>query len=187
MAKKVYFLTGPIGSGKSTASNYLKSKGYITIDLDKLSNEILFSDVSKDFLVINFPEVTTNKSIDKQKLANIVFQNSNKLKILEDFLHPKVQEKLLEILSKNNQIVFVEISAPKKIENDLDYLVIFSDRETRIKRLIERGMNINDIKNRINSQPNDQFWLKAGYTITNIEIQQLYREIDKFLKLNNLE
>ena len=187
MAKKVYFVTGPIGSGKSTATEYLKSKGFLTIDLDIISNEILLSTRSANFLSINFPEAISKNAIDKQKLAKIVFQDSNKLKILEDFLHPKIQEKLLEILTKTDQVVFVEISAPKKIENDIDYLVIFSDLETRKNRLLSRGMSINDIENRIKSQKDDDWWLNAGYTITNKNLEQLFKDIDNFLKLNNLE
>ena len=187
MAKKVFFVTGPIGSGKSTATEYLKSKGFLTIDLDIISNEILQSTRSANFLSINFPEAISKNAIDKQKLAKIVFQDSNKLKILEDFLHPKIQEKLLEILTKTDQVVFVEISAPKKIENDIDYLVIFSDLETRKNRLLSRGMSINDIENRIKSQKDDDWWLNAGYTITNKNLEQLFKDIDNFLKLNNLE
>ena len=40
MAKKVYIITGPIGSGKSTAIEHLKNKGYKTVDLDVVSNKI---------------------------------------------------------------------------------------------------------------------------------------------------
>ena len=187
MAKKVFFVTGPIGSGKSTAVEYLKSKGFLTIDLDIISNEILLSTESENFLSSNFPEALSNYAIDKQKLANIVFQDSNKLKILEEFLHPKIQEKLLEMLTKTDQVVFVEISAPKKIESDIDYLVIFSDIETRKKRLLSRGMTINDIESRIKSQKDDDWWLNAGYTVTNKNLEQLFNDIDHFLKLNNLE
>ena len=43
MAKKVYVITGPIGSGKSTAIKYLNNKGFSTVDLDKVSNDILNS------------------------------------------------------------------------------------------------------------------------------------------------
>ena len=50
MAKKVYVITGPIGSGKSTAIKYLKNKGFSTVDLDKISNDILDSDQSIPFL-----------------------------------------------------------------------------------------------------------------------------------------
>jgi len=187
MAKKVFFVIGPIGSGKSTATEYLKSKGLLTIDLDVISNEILLSTESENFLSSNFPEALSRKVVDKQKLANIVFQDSNKLKILEEFLHPKIQEKLLKILTKTNEIVFVEISAPKKIERDVDYLVIFSDLETRKKRLLSRGMSINDIENRVKAQKDNDWWLNAGYVITNKNLKQLFKDIDNFLKLNNLE
>ena len=50
MAKKVYIITGPIGSGKSTAIKYLNDKGYKTVDLDKISNQILTSKQSINFL-----------------------------------------------------------------------------------------------------------------------------------------
>ena len=40
MAKKVYIITGPIGSGKSTAIEHLKNKGHKTVDLDVVSNKI---------------------------------------------------------------------------------------------------------------------------------------------------
>ena len=57
MAKKVYVITGPIGSVKSTAIKYLKNKGFSTVDLDKVSNDILNSDQSIAFLKEEFPEV----------------------------------------------------------------------------------------------------------------------------------
>ena len=40
MAKKVYVITGPIGSGKSTAIKYLKNKGFSTVDLDRKSTRL---------------------------------------------------------------------------------------------------------------------------------------------------
>ena len=43
MAKKVIIITGPIGSGKSSATKYLSDLGFKTIDLDMVSNNILNS------------------------------------------------------------------------------------------------------------------------------------------------
>ena len=48
-------------------------------------------------------------------------------------------------------------------------------------------MTINDIENRIKSQKDEDWWLNAGYTITNKNLEQLFNDIDYFLKLNNLE
>ena len=52
MAKKVIIVTGPIGSGKSTAIEHISNKGYPTLDLDKISNEIINSKDSIKFLDI---------------------------------------------------------------------------------------------------------------------------------------
>ncbi len=46
MNPKVYIITGPIGSGKSTVCAYLKKKGNLTVDLDIISNNILESQES---------------------------------------------------------------------------------------------------------------------------------------------
>ena len=84
MAKKVIIVTGPIGSGKSTAIEHISNKGYSTLDLDKISNEIINSKESIKFLDINFPGVIKNKKLDKASLADIVFSDNEKLKTLED-------------------------------------------------------------------------------------------------------
>ena len=82
MAKKVIIVTGPIGSGKSTAIEHISNKGYPTLDLDKISNEIINSKESIKFLDNNFPGVIKNKKLDKASLADIVFSDNEKLKTL---------------------------------------------------------------------------------------------------------
>ena len=57
MNPKVYIITGPIGSGKSTVCAYLKKKGNLTVDLDIVSNNILESQESLPFLKSNFEEL----------------------------------------------------------------------------------------------------------------------------------
>ena len=76
MAKKVIIVTGPIGSGKSTAIEHISNKGYPTLDLDKISNEIINSKESIKFLDNNFPGVIKNKKLDKASLADIVFSTN---------------------------------------------------------------------------------------------------------------
>ena len=50
MDSRVTIITGPIGSGKSTACEYLANKNFKTIDLDQISNDILQSQDSLLFL-----------------------------------------------------------------------------------------------------------------------------------------
>ena len=103
MAKKVIIITGPIGSGKSTATDYLNQLGFKTVDLDMVSNNILNSFESLSFLEKNFPTAVEKDFINKETLASIVFNDKEKLTVLENFLHPQVLTKLQEIISESKR------------------------------------------------------------------------------------
>ena len=186
MAKKVIIVTGPIGSGKSTATQYLNELGYKTIDLDKVSNNILKSSESLSFLVNYFPTAVEKNFINKDTLASIVFNDRDKLAILEDFLHPQVLTKLQEIISESEGIIFVEVSAPRNLLDDFDCLVIIAPELTRKERLKKRGMEIQDIENRITSQKDEEWWTSLGTVLYNRDLNNLHSEIDKYLNINNL-
>ncbi|MAE33486.1 MAG: dephospho-CoA kinase [Actinobacteria bacterium] len=185
MAKKVYIITGPIGSGKSTAIKYLNDKGYKTVDLDKISNQILTSKQSINFLKEEFPTSLVNNVIDRELLAKIVFKNKDKLMILENYLHPKVLHELQNIIQNTNEELFIEVSAPKNIYKDFDCIVIFSDEETRIRRLLNRGMDNEDILNRMANQKDDEWWKSLGLVIHNKDFNDLQIELDNLLNHNS--
>ena len=185
MAKKVYVITGPIGSGKSTAIKYLKNKGFCTVDLDKVSNNILNSDQSITFLKEEFPQALVKNGVDRAILADIVFKNKDKLTILENYLHPKVLYELQEKIQRTVDELFVEVSAPKNIYKDFDCIVIYSQVDTRIKRLQERGMNYEDIQNRIANQKDDDWWKNLGIVIQNDNLNDLHFNLDKILNQNS--
>ena len=185
MAKKVYIITGPIGSGKSTAIKYLKNKGFSTVDLDKVSNDILNSDESIAFLKEEFPQVLAHDGVNKAILADIVFKNTDKLTTLENYLHPKVLLELQNIIQNTKDDLFVEVSAPKNIYKDFDCIVIYSQTETRIKRLQERGMDYEDIQNRMANQKDDDWWKNLGIVIQNDNLNDLYFNLDKVINKNS--
>ena len=180
MDKKTIVITGPIGSGKSEVLSIIKKLGYNTVDLDLVSGNILLSNESKDFLYKNFPSSLVNGEVSTENIAEIVFTDKSKLAILESFLHPKVLIKLNEII-KENDITFVEVSAPKNLHNDFHTIVIWASEEDRVKRLINRGMEINDIKNRIKSQPADEWWHSIGDLIINNDLDQLEIDINNYI------
>jgi len=184
MEKKAIIVTGPIGSGKSTVLSIIRKLGFNTVDLDVISETILTSDKSKEFMIENFPTSIINKKISKKIIAEIVFNDRLQLEKLEQFLHPKIMKNLDEIINKNNDITFVEVSAPKKIHKDFKTLVIWSSENDRVERLKNRNMEIEDIKNRMNFQPNDDWWLSIGTVIKNDNLKQLEGEIKNFLENN---
>ena len=186
MAKKVIIITGPIGSGKSTATHYLNQLGFKTVDLDMVSNNILNSFESLSFLEKNFPTAVEKDSINKETLASIVFNDKEKLTILENFLHPQVLTKLQEIISETEGVVFVEVSAPRNLKDDFDCLVLIAPEDTRKDRLKKRGMKIHDIENRINSQKDEEWWISLGTVLHNQDLNNLYSEIDQYLNINNI-
>ncbi len=181
MDKKVIVITGPIGSGKSEVLSIINRLGYKTVDLDVVSGDILLSEESKDFVSKNFPSSLVNGNVSKENIAEVVFSDKTKLEILEKYLHPKVLIKLNEIIQKNDDLTFVEVSAPKNIHKELFTIVIWSPEEERVKRLIDRGMEINDIKNRIKSQPNDDWWHSIGLVIINNDLVQLENDIKNII------
>ncbi len=182
MDKKVYVVTGPIGSGKSTAIHYLKNKGFKTVDLDEVSNNILTSKQSVNFLKEEFPKALVNDVVDRSLLAQIVFNNKDKLLILENYLHPKVFYELQNIIQNTDDDLFVEVSAPKNIYKDFDCIVIFADAETRMKRLLERGMDYEDIINRMGNQKDDNWWKNLGFVIQNNDLNEMQIKLDKLFE-----
>ena len=185
MAKKVYVITGPIGSGKSTAIKYLKNKGFSTVDLDKVSNDILNSEESITFLKEEFPKAIVKDEVNREILADIVFKNKEKLTILENYLHPKVLYELQKIIQRTEDELFVEVSAPKNIYKDFDCIVIYCQANTRIKRLQERGMDYEDIQNRMANQKDDDWWKNLGIVIQNDDLNDLHLNLDKIINQNS--
>ena len=185
MAKKVYIITGPIGSGKSTAIKYLKNKGFNTVDLDKVANDILNTDESIAFLKAEFPQALVSDNVNRAILADIVFKNKDKLTILENYLHPKVLLELQEMIKNTESELFVEVSAPKNLYKDFDCIVIYSQVDTRIKRLQERGMNYEDIRNRMANQKEDDWWKNLGTVILNDNLNDLHLNLDKIIIQNS--
>ena len=183
MDNKAIIITGPIGSGKSTALSIIKKLGYNTIDLDEVSGAILRSDESIEFLSKNFPTTIVDNEVSRKKIADIVFNDKFQLEKLENFLHPKIMNNLNEIINKNEGITFVEVSAPKNIYKDFQTIVIWSPEEQRIKRLQTRGMELEDIINRIKSQPKDDWWFSIGNVIKNDNLNILENDINALLKI----
>ena len=181
MESRVTIITGPIGSGKSTACEYLANKNFKTIDLDLVSKKILQSQESLPFLKEEFSNCLKGNNLDRQLLANIVFTNSEKLTLLENFLHPLVTEQVLAVIQETKEYLFIEASAPKNISKLYPTIVIFSDEQTRRNRLIKRGMSLKDIDNRIKTQQDESWWRSLGLVVENISVRELHEQLDNFL------
>ena len=92
---KVIGLTGGIGSGKSTVSQFLQELGAVVLDADKVGHEAYLPGTETwQELVAAFGEeiLTPDGNIDRKKLGGIVFSNPESLKRLNQIVHPRMFE-----------------------------------------------------------------------------------------------
>ncbi|MBR7105532.1 MAG: dephospho-CoA kinase [Opitutales bacterium] len=152
-------LTGAMGCGKSATRQAFEMAGTKVLDADKLAHFVLENDstVIKSVKALLGDDTYENGKPNRQKIAQAVFSDSKKLQALEEIIHPAI-EKIWTSAMQDNQIVVVEIPLlfEKKLEKHFDICVsVFCSEALRVKRLIQRGMNLQEILKR------DAFQLSA--------------------------
>lgn len=88
-------MTGGIGCGKSKVAEIFESLGFYTIDSDISSRKVMeINEPAYNQIVSYFGEdiLDEYKNIIRKKLGSIVFNNKEKLKILENIVHPAIYE-----------------------------------------------------------------------------------------------
>ncbi|MGM0413720.1 MAG: dephospho-CoA kinase [Bacillota bacterium] len=141
-------LTGGIATGKTTAANILKDFGAEIVDADKIAHKIMEPDGPAYSDVVQFfgnNILNDDGSINRNKLGEIVFSNSELRQKLEKITHPIIIKEIEKRLENDNNIVLV---APLLFEVGLERLVdvvwvIYCSRLTQIKRLKNRD-NLDD-------------------------------------------
>lgn len=139
-------LTGSPGSGKSTVARLFSEKGVIFLSADEEARKILLSHSLHNSLIEIFGNEILEKdgSISRTKIAEIVFNNPEKLAALNQIIHPEVHRRYKEFCMKlkKNDILLYEIPLLFETgrESDFDLTICVSAPiETRIKRTKERS------------------------------------------------
>ncbi|MDZ7763459.1 MAG: dephospho-CoA kinase [Melioribacteraceae bacterium] len=150
MPKKLKIaVTGGIGSGKSTVCDIFRSHGYPVLNADQISKEILStSQKVKEKIISHFGKDSfENDKPNKEYLADKVFNNQEKLKVLNSILHPPTIEKISNEMQKfliTKKIVFVEAALiyEANMEDMFNHvLMVASPESNRIER-IKRGTEL---------------------------------------------
>jgi dephospho-CoA kinase len=182
-------LTGGIGSGKSTAARMFADLGAIVIDADAIAKEVLEpGQVGYELVINNFGEEILDSSgtIDRVILAGKVFENSTKLKELEEIVHPAVANKVAQIresLPASSTIIYdTPLLIEKSLQHQFDQVIVVLAPDTlRTQRLLARGLAQNDIIARMDNQATDQQRREiANYVIDNSStLVELREEVQK--------
>jgi dephospho-CoA kinase len=152
-------LTGGIGSGKSTVAELLSSYGAVIIDADVLAREAVQPGTPGLARVVEEfgPElVAADGTLDRQRLAVLVFGNPERLAALNAIVHPYVRQRSEELTATASDDAVVVQVIPLLVENgltDFDVVVVVdASLETQLRRLAERGMDEADARARIAAQ-----------------------------------
>ncbi len=169
-------ITGGSGSGKTTVSQMLSKNGVDMIDCDLVARKIVepgemaLTEI-KDFFGSEY--IKPDGSLDRKKLAALVFSSSEKLEKLNEITH-KYVEKYINLYIANSKSDIIGIDAAALIESGIykkcDFLLsVLADKNVRIERIMKRDSLFKaDALMRINAQKCDEFYIeKSDYIVYN--------------------
>ena len=188
---RIVGLTGGIGSGKTTIANHFKTLGipvYIADDEARkiMQTPVVINAIKERFGTTLFDEEILNRS----KLAEIVFNEPEKLQQLNAIIHPAVKRHFKNWLLKQQAFPIVVYEAAILFESgnykDFDVIIsVIAPVESRIQRVMERDKTSREqVLARIKSQWTDEQRIsKSDYVIENIEIENAKRETEDIPKI----
>ena len=153
-------LTGNIGSGKSTVAKLFRKSKIPTIDTDRLARWAVHpgSPTSKKLQKIFGTKYFRRSDgvLLRKKLAQLVFKDPKALQKLNSIVHPEVKRLLkcqLNTLNKKKSPIVV-IETPLLFETGLQkkydiICLVESSRKVQIKRLLKKGVSLEEIKDRL--------------------------------------
>ena len=199
---KVIGLTGGIGSGKSTVSQFLAELGAVILNADEIGHEAFKPDTEiwrKVVTAFGRQIVTPDGNIDRKKLGNIVFGNPESLSRLNQIMHPwmyaQVKAQLEEYRRQGARVVVLE--APLLLEAGWTPLVdevwvTTAPEATVLKRLEEcGGMSQAESLARIRSQLSTEERVRHADVVINTdcgldELKAKVTELWQWLELDTL-
>jgi dephospho-CoA kinase len=182
-------VTGGIGSGKSTICKIFEALDIKIFYADTEAKNLLDTHEVIEFYIKEFgPVVFTNKQLDKQKIAQLIFSNPSALHKVNSFIHPKVNSRFNDWCLKFQSEPYIIKEAALLFETgaylQLDYnILIVAPMELKITRTAKRDVIPRDqILERANSQWNDEKKIPLANAIVSNDNNELL--IPQVLKLD---
>lgn len=192
--KRLIGLTGGIATGKSTVSNYLaKTHSLPILDADIYAREAtaLGSPILTKIQARYGQEILdSNGELNRAKLGDLIFTNSQEKQWLESQIHPFVRQKFDSNLQQLEQPIII-LSIPLLFEANLTSLVteiwvVYCSTAQQISRLISRnGLTLEQARDRLQNQwPLSEKIKKADVLLDNRkDLSFLYKQIEEVLSL----
>lgn len=174
-------ITGGIGTGKSTVLKMLKDRYLFHIfEADKMGHEVMKPGTKVHDNIVEYfgyQILKPDEFIDREKLGEIVFGDSEKLRYLNSLIHPAVMNEIkerIERIKKTEEDANFVVEAALLFETGFDSICdqvwyVYADSQTRRKRLKEeRGLSDEKIDNIIAQQlDEEEFKERADVVLDN--------------------
>lgn len=192
---KVIGLTGGIASGKSTASRYFTQNGIPVLDADMMAREVVLPgmpalrEIAKAF---GESMLLITGELDRKALGRIVFNDAEALIRLNQIMHPRIKERLLdalEAIEESKTYKSVVIDAALLFEAGWESIVdetwlLLLDEDKQCQRLVDRnGMSDDEARRMIATQMSlvekkarAQVWID-----NNGSMPDLYHQLDELI------
>ncbi len=182
-------LTGGIGSGKTTIARIFETLGIPVYYADDAAKKLMNdnTDLKKSILKHFGEDSYKNNELDRKYLAAIVFNDKEKLELLNSLTHPVTIKDAEEWITKQTSPYIIKEAAllfESGAAEHLDYVIgVYSPQPIRIKRVMDRdGISAEEVMKRISRQMEEETKMKrCDFVITNNEQQFV---IPQVLELN---
>ena len=178
-------LTGIIGSGKTFALSFFKTRRTTIFSADEEVKKILEKKSIKEKIYKLFPESFSKKKLNKNILASIVFGDRKKLRKLEKIIHPLVKKKKKTFLNRNRnkKIIIMEIPIifEQKNEKNYNYIILMNiNRKIQRQRVMKRkNMTMQLFKKILSNQISYKKKKNVDFVVNNNGSKEKTRQILK--------
>ena len=169
--KKLFVaITGGIGSGKSTVLAEIAALGYPTFSADAVAKTVYERPKIRKAVLKAFPECTVCGGVDRKKLAQAVFPDSQKLALLNSITHPYIMEETFRRMrAAEGKVVFAEI--PLLFEGGYErmfdrVIVVMRGAGERVRSVVARdGLTEKQVTERMQNQIDYEKFPLSAHTV----------------------
>ena len=191
-------ITGGIGSGKSTASEFFKKKGAFIFDADSEAKNLFTNNTNLTQRVIATfgSQVTTNNQLDLKRLSELVFSSKSLQNQLNEIIWPEVSQLMIEAAQKAENVglkLFIVDAALLLEAGFIEFfnsiLLITADKPIRIERILNRkNIPENQIEKRMALQMPESEKKKLAHHIieNNGTLSELNEKLENYWESLNL-
>jgi dephospho-CoA kinase len=168
-------ITGGISVGKTTVSNLFKRLGVPTFNSDTSArNAERFASIQSEYKRILGDDIFVNGKLDRPKMREIIFNDADKLKQINNVVIPFVSEDFSEFCITNSEQPYIILESAILFETGsskkFDYIItVTADEDKKIERTMERDdVSKEVVVSKIKNQYSDEYKLhRSNFEVKN--------------------